>query len=88
MRMSKRGPTYRIDPIEPSQIGARFGTLLTRLEPILGASEVAELRSLVEGGDYATAYRRLDAITDEATIAFETAALVELVLLGQALRPT
>lgn len=86
--MAKHGPTYRIDPIEPDQIGARFSALLTRLEPVLSASDIATLRSLVEGGDHATAYTRLDAITDDAAIAFETAALVELVLLGQAIRST
>jgi hypothetical protein len=85
--MAKREPTYRIDPIVPSQIGARFMALLARLEPVLDDSDMTALRSLVDHGNYATAYTRLDAITDAATTDFETVALVELVLLGQAIRP-
>jgi hypothetical protein len=86
--MPKHEPTYRIDPIEPDQVGARLAALLTRLEPLLGASEVAPLRTLVERGDHALAYARLDALTDDASVTFETAVLVELVLLGQAIRPS
>ncbi len=37
-------------------------------------------------GDYATAYDLLDGITNDGTIAVDTATLVELVLLGQAIR--
>jgi hypothetical protein len=84
--MAKHEPTYRIDPIEPREVGARLTALLTRLEPVLDPAEVASLRSLVERGDHPGAYARLDAITDTATVSFETAALVELVLLGQAIR--
>ncbi|MEA2630559.1 MAG: hypothetical protein QOE66_778 [Chloroflexota bacterium] len=86
--MAKRGPRYPIDPIEPARIGSRFGALLTRLEPLLDAADVTALRSQIEQGDFETAYARLDALTDAATTEIETAALVELVLLGQAIRPT
>jgi hypothetical protein len=85
--MAKREPRYRIDPIEPDQIGSRFGALLTRLEPHLDPAEMTALRVQVERGDFAAAYTRLDALTDAATTTIETAALVELVLLGQAIRP-
>jgi hypothetical protein len=84
--MPKREPTYRIDPIEPAQVWARLTALLTRLEPLLPADDVAEIRALVDGGDHAGAFERLDAVTDDATVAFETSMLVELVLLGQAIR--
>ncbi len=86
--MAKREPTYRIDPIEPSEIGPRLTALVTRLEPMLDPVDVASLRSLIERGEHAAAYARLDAITDASTVQFETAALVELVLLGQAIRAT
>jgi hypothetical protein len=85
--MAKHGPTYRIDPIEPGQVGPRFLALLERLEPVLALSDSATLRSLVEAGDHAAAYARLDAITNDGTITVDTAMLVELVLLGQAIRP-
>ena len=85
--MAKRGPRYRIDPIEPGQVGSRFAALLTRLEPVLDVADVASLRALVDAGDHAAAFDRLDAITDDPTTTFETADLVELVLLGQAIRP-
>lgn len=85
--MAKRGPRYRIDPIEPDQIGSRFAALLTRLEPVLDPADVASLRALLDARDHAAAYARLDAITDDPGRAFETAELVELVLLGQAIRP-
>jgi hypothetical protein len=85
--MAKREPRYRIDPIEPAQIGPRFDALLTRLEPHLDAADVTALRGQVERGDLAAAFARLDALTDAATTGIETAALVELVLLGQAIRP-
>jgi hypothetical protein len=84
--MPNREPTYRIDPIDPGQIGPRFESLLDRLEPVLDASDVATLRSLVAAGDHETAYARLDAITNDGTISVDTATLVELVLLGQAIR--
>ena len=84
--MTKHRPTYRIDPIEPGQIRSRFEALLDRFEPILTASEIATLRSQVDAGDYATAFARLDAITDDETITVDTGTLVELVLLGQAVR--
>jgi hypothetical protein len=86
--VAKHEPTYRIDPIEPTEIGARFMALLTRLEPSLDPADVTSLRSLIERGDHAAAFARLDAITDAATVSFETSALVELVLLGQAIRAT
>lgn len=79
-------PTFRIDPIEPSQIGSRFGALIDRLEPVLAAGDVATLRLQVAAGDHAAAYERLDAITNDGTISVDTATLVELVLLGQAIR--
>ncbi|MEO8571655.1 MAG: hypothetical protein ABI553_08115 [Chloroflexota bacterium] len=85
--MPKHEPTYRIDPIAPAEIGARFDALLTRLEPHLDPAGLAELRARVAEGDYAGAFARLDALTDAATTGFETGALVELVLLGQAIRP-
>ena len=84
--MAKHDPTYRIDPIEPGEIGPRFLALLERLEPILLRSDAIELRSLVEAGDHSAAYARLDAITNDGTITVDTAMLVELVLLGQAIR--
>jgi hypothetical protein len=84
--MPRREPRYRIDPIEPDQVGERLGALVTRLEPLLPADDVAAIRSLVDGGDHAAAFARLDAITDDATVRFETSVLVEVVLLGQAIR--
>jgi hypothetical protein len=84
--MPGRGPTYRIDPIEPSQIGARFMALLERLEPVLAKSDVVALRALVDAGDHRAAFTRLDAITNDGTITVDTAMLVELVLLGQAVQ--
>jgi hypothetical protein len=85
--MPEHGPTYRIDPIEPSQIGARFMALLDRLEPVLLRSDVVALRALVSAGDHVAAFDRLDAVTNDGTITVDTAILVELVLLGQAVRP-
>jgi hypothetical protein len=85
--MPGRDPTYRIDPIEPSQIEPRFAALLERLEPVLARPDVEELRALVDAGDHAAAFARLDAITNDGTITVDTATLVELVLLGQAIRP-
>ena len=84
--MSGSEPTFRIDPIEPSAVGPRFTALIDRLEPLLLASDVTVLRGLVADGDYATAYDLLDGITNDGTIAVDTATLVELVLLGQAIR--
>jgi hypothetical protein len=82
--MSKSEPTYRIDPIEPGQIGPRFEALLERMEPVLAETDLARLRSLVAAADHATAFAQLDAITNDGTISVDTAMLVELVLLGQA----
>jgi hypothetical protein len=79
-------PTFRIDPIEPSQVGARFGALVERLEPLLAAADVATLRSQIAAGDHEEAYDLLDGITNDGTISVDTATLVELVLLGQAIR--
>ena len=84
--MSGSEPTFRIDPIEPSAVEPRFTALIDRLEPLLLAADVATLRSLMEAGDHEAAYERLDAITNDGTIAVDTATLVELVLLGQAIR--
>jgi hypothetical protein len=84
--MSDSGPTFRIDPIDPSAIGPRFGALIDRLEPLLLAGDVVVLRALVADGDHARAYELLDGITNDGTIAVDTATLVELVLLGQAIR--
>ena len=84
--MAKRDATYRIDPIEPSQIGPRFNALLDRFEPVLDVADVAALRASVDHGDFAAAYARLDSLTDDGTISADTALLVELVLLGQAIR--
>ena len=84
--MAKRDATYRIDPIDPSQIGPRFSALLDRFEPVLDVADVTALRALIEGREYAAAYERLDALTDDGSISADTALLVELVLLGQAIR--
>jgi hypothetical protein len=84
--MTKPDPTYRIDPIEPDQIGPRFLALIERLEPVLAAADVAALRAMVARDDLDNAYARLDATTDDGTISVDTAVLVELVLLGQAIR--
>lgn len=86
--MAKDGPTYSIEPIDPDQVGTRFAALLKRLEPVLAASDVAALRSLVDARDYRAAFDLLDAITNDRTISVDTATLVELVLLGQAVRAT
>lgn len=86
--MVKDGPTYSIEPIAPDHVGARFAALLDRLEAVLAVSDVAVLRSLVDAGDYTTAFSRLDASTNDGTISVDTAALVELVLLKQAIRTT
>jgi hypothetical protein len=84
--MAKGEPIYSIEPIAPDQIGPRFVALLDGLEPVLAAADVVALRAFVDGGDYATAFERLDAITNDGTIATDTATLIELVLLGQAVR--
>jgi hypothetical protein len=84
--MSGTEPTFRIDPIEPSAVEPRFTALIDRLEPLLLAADVATLRSLMEAGDLEGAYDLLDGITNDGTIAVDTATLVELVLLGQAIR--
>ncbi len=84
--MPSTGPTFRIDPIEPGQVRARFLALIERLAPVLAADDVALLRTQVEAGDHATAFARLDEITNDGMISVDTALLVELVLLGQAVR--
>ena len=61
--------------------------LIARLEPVLDPADAAGLRALLDAGDHAAAYARLDAITDDPSRTFDTADLVELVLLGQAIRP-
>ena len=85
--MAKRGPTYRIDPIGPDEIEGRFVALLDRLAPVLAPDDVAGVRALLAEGSLADAYESLDALTNEVTAPVETADLVELVLLGQAIRP-
>ena len=47
---------------------------------------MASLRTLVAVDDHAAAYERLDAITNDGTVLVDTATLVEIVLLGQAIR--
>jgi hypothetical protein len=84
--MPDSGPTFRIDPIEPSAVEPRLTELIDRLEPFLIAEDVATLRSLMEAGDLEGAYDLLDGITNDGTIAVDTATLVEMVLLGQAIR--
>jgi len=86
--MAKHGPTYRIDPIEPDEIEPRFLALLDELAGLLAPDDVADVRSLVAAGSLRGAYDRLDAATNEVTVPVETATLVELVLLGQAIRAT
>jgi hypothetical protein len=84
--MAKDGPTYRIDPIGPDEVESRFAALLDRLSPLLASDDVASVRTLVQSGSLGDAYERLDALTNEVTAPVETATLVELVLLGQAIR--
>lgn len=84
--MAKQDPAYRIDPIEPGEVAPRFNALLDRLEPVLPPADAAELRGLVDAGDLPAAFTRLDAITNDGTVAVDTATLVEFVLLGQAIR--
>lgn len=86
--MSGSEPTFRIDPIEPAQVGARFAALIDRLEPLLLPADVTTVRSLLDAGDFEGAYDLLDGITNDGTIAVDTATLVEMVLLGQAIRLT
>ena len=83
--MAKQDPAYRIDPIEPGEVAPRFGALLDRLEPVLRPADAAELRELVDG-DLPVAFERLDQITNDGTVAVDTATLIEFVLLGQAIR--
>ncbi len=84
--MSGSEPTFRIDPIEPSQVQSRFTALIDRLEPLLLPGDVTMLRSLLDAGDFEGAYDLLDGITNDGTVSVDTATLVELVLLGQAIR--
>ena len=86
--MSGSQPTFRIDPIEPTAIESRFTALIDRLEPLLLPEDVATLRSLLDTGDFEGAYDLLDGITNDGTISVDTATLVEMVLLGQAIRST
>ena len=79
--MAKHEPTYRIDPIEPDQLESRFTALVDRLEPVLDPADVAEVRGLLTAGALGAAFDRLDAVTNETT-----ATLVDLVLVGQAVR--
>ena len=80
--------TYRIDPIQPAEIGSRLLALLDRLEPVLRAADVTAVRELAESGDLAAAYDRLDSVTNDGTVSVDTATLIEIVLLGQAIRST
>jgi hypothetical protein len=84
--MAKQDPAYRIDPIEPGEVAPRFSALLDRLGPVLQPADAAELQGLVDAGDLPAAFARLDAITNDGTVAVDTATLVEFVLLGQAIR--
>lgn len=84
--MPDRQPTYRIDPIPTDEIGPRFEELIERLEPLLPAADMAEIRGMLARGEQAEAFDRLDAFTDDGSITVDTAILVELVLLGQAIR--
>ena len=86
--MSGSEPTFRIDPIDPSQTESRLTALIDRLEPLLLPADVTTLRSLLDAGDFEGAYDLLDGITNDGTVAVDTATLVELVLLGQAIRLT
>ncbi|MEP6637828.1 MAG: hypothetical protein ABJC39_00635 [Chloroflexota bacterium] len=84
--MPDRQPTYRIDPIAAAEIGPRFESLVGRLEPVLPATEVAAIRAMLVRSEHGAAFARLDALTDDGTITADTAILIELVLLGQAIR--
>ena len=84
--MAKQDPAYRIDPIEPGDVAPRFTALLDRLESVLSPADAADLRAKVDAGDLPAAFARLDAITNDGTVAVDTATLVEFVLLGQAIR--
>jgi hypothetical protein len=83
---TKRGPTYRIDPIGPDQVEPRLAGLVDKLAPLLAPDDVALVRALLASGSTTEAYARLDAATNEVTVPVETSTLVELVLLGQAIR--
>jgi hypothetical protein len=78
--------TFRIDPIEPGEIAPRLRLLVDRLAPVLGETDVSAIRRQVDDGDLAAAYARLDSITNDGTISVDTATLVEIVLLGQAIQ--
>jgi hypothetical protein len=84
--MTRDGPSYSIEPIAPDQVPARFRALLDRLEPVLSPGEVIALRGLVDRGEHEAAFARLDAITNDGTVLVDTATLIEIVLLGQAVR--
>lgn len=84
--MPDRQPTYRIDPIPNDEVGPRFETLVERLAPLLPAADRAEIRGMLARGEQAEAFDRVDALTDDGSITVDTAILVELVLLGQAIR--
>jgi hypothetical protein len=84
--MAKRGPTYRIDPIGPDDVEPRLAALVDRLGPLLAPDDVAAVRALLASGSIAEAYEHLDTVTNEVTVPVETSMLVELVLLGQAIR--
>ncbi len=78
--------TFRIDPIEPGEIAPRLRALVERLAPVLAEADVIAMDRQVDDGDLAAAYARLDSITNDGTISVDTATLVEMVLLGQAIR--
>ena len=84
--MSGSEPTFRIDPIEPSQVESRFTALVDRLESLLLPADVTTLRSFMDAGDFESAFDLLDGITNDGTVSVDTATLVEMVLLGQAIR--
>ena len=83
---AKREPTYRIDPIGPNEVEPRLATLVDRLAQLLAPDDVAAVRDLLASGSIAEAYDRLDAATNDVTAPVETSTLVELVLIGQAIR--
>jgi hypothetical protein len=85
-RPTKSGPTYRIDPIGPDDVEPRLARLVDTLAPLLDPDDAASVRALLGSGSIAEAYDRLDAATNEVTVPVETSTLVELVLLGQAIR--
>ena len=84
--MANDGPTYRIDPIADHELETRLNALVDRLGPVRAHGDEADVRARIAAGDLRGAFDRLDALTDDEAIDVDTAALVELVLIGQAVR--